>query len=74
MVGMLCAFERQFPQKLLMGVRQPEDLSGPELRLVFTAFGIICAIRRGRTEARQLFFFSIVYLPLLTMCMMLDKV
>ena len=42
--------------------------------LVFTAFGLICAIRRGRTEARQLFFFSIVYLPLLTTCMMLDKV
>jgi heme o synthase len=42
--------------------------------LVFTAFGVICAIRRGRAEARQLFFFSIVYLPLLTACMMMDKV
>ncbi|HET6248251.1 MAG TPA: heme o synthase [Tepidisphaeraceae bacterium] len=42
--------------------------------LVFMAFGIICAVRRGRGEARQLFFFSIVYLPLLTTCMMLDKI
>jgi protoheme IX farnesyltransferase len=44
------------------------------LGLVFMAFALICAIRRGRVEARQLFFFSIIYLPLLTTCMMLDKV
>jgi protoheme IX farnesyltransferase len=42
--------------------------------LVFAGFGIICAVRRARPEARQLFFASIVYLPFLTACMMIDKV
>jgi heme o synthase len=42
--------------------------------LVFTGFGIICAVRRARPEARQLFFASIVYLPFLTACMMIDKI
>ena len=44
------------------------------LGIAFTAFGVICAIKRGRPEARQLFFFSIAYLPLLTICMVIDKV
>jgi protoheme IX farnesyltransferase len=43
------------------------------LGIAFTGFGIICAIKRGRAEARQLFFFSIAYLPLLTICMVIDK-
>jgi len=42
--------------------------------IAFTGFGVICAIKRGRAEARQLFFFSIAYLPLLTICMVIDKV
>jgi protoheme IX farnesyltransferase len=41
--------------------------------IAYTAFGVICAIKRGRAEARQLFFFSIAYLPLLTLCMVMDK-
>jgi protoheme IX farnesyltransferase len=43
------------------------------LGLAYAGIGLICAIKRGRHEARQLFFFSIVYLPLLTTCMILDK-
>ena len=42
--------------------------------IIFTIFGVICALKRGRGEARQLFFFSIAYLPLLTTIMVLDKV
>ena len=42
--------------------------------LLYAGFGVICAVKRGRPEARQLFFFSIVYLPLLSTCMILDKV
>jgi protoheme IX farnesyltransferase len=42
--------------------------------LVFAGFGVICAVKRGRPEARQLFFASIVYLPFLTACMMIDKI
>jgi protoheme IX farnesyltransferase len=42
--------------------------------IIFTTFGVICAVKRGRGEARQLFFFSIAYLPLLTTIMVLDKV
>lgn len=40
----------------------------------FIAFGVRCAVRRGRSDARKLFFFSIIYLPLLTLCMVLDKI
>lgn len=43
------------------------------LGLAFLGFGVICAIRRGRAEARQLFFFSIAYLPLLSICLAIDK-
>jgi protoheme IX farnesyltransferase len=42
--------------------------------IAYTAFGVICAIKRGRPEARQLFFFSIAYLPVLTLCMVMDKI
>jgi heme O synthase-like polyprenyltransferase len=34
---------------------------------------VICAIKRGRAEARQLFLASIVYLPFLLASMMIDK-
>jgi protoheme IX farnesyltransferase len=44
------------------------------LGIAFTAFGVNCAIKRGRGQARMLFFFSILYLPLLTICMVIDKV
>ncbi len=44
------------------------------LGIAFTGFSVLCAVRRGRREARQLFFFSIAYLPLLTLCMVMDKV
>jgi protoheme IX farnesyltransferase len=40
----------------------------------FTAFGVLCAARKGRSEARQLFFASIIYLPFLLAAMMIDKV
>lgn len=42
--------------------------------LAFVAFAVLCAIKRGRAEARQLFFFSIAYLPLLSTCMVMDKI
>jgi protoheme IX farnesyltransferase len=42
--------------------------------LLYAGFGVICAVKRGRPEARQLFFFSIIYLPLLSASMILDKV
>ena len=38
-------------------------LAALALGTVFIAFGVRCAIKRGRAEARQLFFFSIAYLP-----------
>ncbi|HZL37020.1 MAG TPA: heme o synthase [Tepidisphaeraceae bacterium] len=44
------------------------------LGVAFIGFAAICAIKRRRLEARQLFFASIVYLPLLTICMVIDKV
>ncbi|HWE01750.1 MAG TPA: heme o synthase [Tepidisphaeraceae bacterium] len=49
-------------------------LAALAMGLAYTAFGVICAIKRGRAEARQLFFFSIAYLPLLTLCMVMDKI
>jgi len=42
--------------------------------MIFTVFGLICAIKRGRAEARQLFLVSIVYLPFLLGSMMIDKI
>jgi heme o synthase len=41
--------------------------------MIFTSFGVVCAIKRGRAEARQLFLASIVYLPFLLASMMMDK-
>jgi protoheme IX farnesyltransferase len=41
--------------------------------MIFTGFGVLCAIRRGRPEARQLFLASIVYLPFLLGSMLIDK-
>jgi len=43
------------------------------LGLGFLAFGIRCARHCGRSEARALFFASIIYLPLLLTALMLDK-
>jgi protoheme IX farnesyltransferase len=44
------------------------------LGVAFLACGFACAIRKGRTDARRMFFASIIYLPLLLAAMMLDKV
>lgn len=43
------------------------------LGILFLAFSINCALKRGRLQARRLFLFSIAYLPLLTTIMVLDK-
>lgn len=43
------------------------------LGLGFLAYGIIAAWSRTRTDARKLFFASIIYLPLLLAVMMADK-
>ena len=43
------------------------------LGLAFLGFSMACAARKGRADARRLFFVSIVYLPLLLAAMMLDK-
>jgi len=48
-------------------------VSAMVMGMIFTAFGAICAIKRGRAEARQLFLASIVYLPFLLASMMIDK-
>jgi heme o synthase len=42
--------------------------------LAFLAFGIHCAVRKRRADARRLFLVSIVYLPALLAVMMLDKI
>ncbi len=42
--------------------------------LTFTGFGLLCAFKRGRVQARQLFLASIVYLPFLLAAMMIDRV
>lgn len=44
------------------------------LGLAFIAFAVMCGVKRDRTEARQLFFFSIAYLPILSLCMVIDKI
>ena len=44
------------------------------LDAIFLAFGVNCALTRGKPQARQLFIFSIAYLSLLTAIMVLDKV
>ena len=43
------------------------------LGFAFLSFGVSCATTRTRSDARKLFFASIVYLPLLLAAMMLDK-
>jgi protoheme IX farnesyltransferase len=44
------------------------------LGLAFFTFGISCAVTKTRTDARKLFFASIIYLPVLLVVMALDKV
>jgi len=44
------------------------------LGLGFLTYGILCAVKKTRIDARKLFFASIIYLPLLLLVMMLDKV
>jgi protoheme IX farnesyltransferase len=41
--------------------------------LAFLGFGVACAVRKERPDARRMFLASIVYLPLLLAAMMLDK-
>lgn len=48
-------------------------LSAVVLGLAFLSFGIVCAVRKTRADARRMFFASIIYLPLLLAAMMLDK-
>jgi protoheme IX farnesyltransferase len=43
------------------------------LGLGYLSFGIICATTRERSDARKLFFSSIIYLPVLLAVMMFDK-
>ena len=43
------------------------------LGLAFFTFGISCAVTKTRTDARKLFFASIIYLPVLLVVMALDK-
>ncbi len=49
-------------------------VSAAIMGLVFTGYGLLCAIRRGRAEAKQLFLTSIMYLPLLLAAMMIDRI
>ena len=44
------------------------------LGAIFGGFGVVCALGRGRAQARQLFLASIAYLPLLLTAMMMDKI
>jgi protoheme IX farnesyltransferase len=44
------------------------------LGLAFFSYSISCATMRTRSDARQLFFVSIIYLPLLLGAMMFDKI
>ena len=48
-------------------------LAAVALGLAFLGFGIHCAVRKRRADARRLFLASIVYLPALLAAMMLDK-
>jgi protoheme IX farnesyltransferase len=48
-------------------------LSAVVLGLAFLGFGINCALRKRRVDARWMFLASIVYLPALLAAMMLDK-
>jgi protoheme IX farnesyltransferase len=44
------------------------------LGVAFCGFALMCARTRSRTDARQLFLASIVYLPALLSAMMIDKI
>lgn len=44
------------------------------LGLMFLSYGTLCAIRKTRVDARKLFFASIIYLPLLLLVMMINRV
>jgi len=44
------------------------------LGLMFLGYGIACAVRKTRVDAKKLFFASIIYLPLLLLVMMIDRV
>jgi protoheme IX farnesyltransferase len=44
------------------------------LGLAFLSFAVSCAATRSRSDARKLFFASIIYLPVLLGIMMIDKV
>ncbi len=44
------------------------------LGLVFLGYGTLCAVRKRRVDARKLFFASIIYLPLLLLVMMINRV
>jgi protoheme IX farnesyltransferase len=48
-------------------------LAAVVMGLAFLGFGINCAVRKRRVDARSLFLASIVYLPALLAVMMLDK-
>jgi len=41
---------------------------------MFLGYGIACAVRKTRVDAKKLFFASIIYLPLLLLVMMIDRV
>ncbi len=43
------------------------------LGFVFLWFGVVCAVQKTRPAAKQLFFASIIYLPLVLGAMMFDK-
>ncbi len=44
------------------------------LGVMFLSYGVMCAVRKTRVDARKLFFASIIYLPLLLLVMMIDRV
>jgi len=50
------------------------SVSAVLLGTLFFAYAVLCASRRGRAEARKLFFASIIYLPILLAVLVLDKV
>jgi protoheme IX farnesyltransferase len=59
----------------LVGIAGPPyAIAAVVLGLGFFAFAVSAASRRTRTEARRLFFASIIYLPALLTAMMLDRV
>jgi protoheme IX farnesyltransferase len=49
-------------------------VSAVVLGIMFFAFAVSCATRRTRSEARKLFFASIIYLPVLLAILMMDQV